>query len=67
MFAETKAHAKAIEMDLRKIEVQQSNRHVELLAKFLPDAFLARGGKAGPGKNGQTMAIYKGQTVSLSD
>ena len=45
MFAETKAHAKAIEMDLRKIEVQQSNRHVELLAKFLPDAFLARGGQ----------------------
>ncbi|XP_043222013.1 dynactin subunit 1-like isoform X2 [Amphibalanus amphitrite] len=44
MFAETKAHAKAIEMDLRKIEVQQSNRHVELLAKFLPDSFLARGG-----------------------
>ena len=44
MFAETKAHSKAIEMDLRKIEVQQSNRHVELLAKFLPDAFLARGG-----------------------
>ncbi|XP_037076983.1 dynactin subunit 1-like [Pollicipes pollicipes] len=44
MFAETKAHAKAIEMDLRKIEVQQSNRHVELLANFLPDSFLARGG-----------------------
>ena len=45
MFAKTKAHAKAIEMELRKIEVQQSNRHVELLAKFLPDSFLARGGE----------------------
>ena len=57
MFAETKAHAKAIEMALRKIEVQQSNRHVELLAKFLPDAFLARGGEAGPGENGQTVSM----------
>ena len=51
MFAETKAHAKAIEMDLRKIEVQQSNRHVELLAKFLPDSFLARGGERTRGIN----------------
>uniref|UniRef100_A0A8C7E3Z6 Dynactin subunit 1 n=1 Tax=Naja naja TaxID=35670 RepID=A0A8C7E3Z6_NAJNA len=43
-FAETKAHAKAIEMELRQMEVQQANRHVSLLTSFLPDSFLRHGG-----------------------
>uniref|UniRef100_H3AFC9 Dynactin subunit 1 n=1 Tax=Latimeria chalumnae TaxID=7897 RepID=H3AFC9_LATCH len=43
-FAETKAHAKAIEMELRKMEVQQANRHVSLLTSFMPDSFLRHGG-----------------------
>ncbi|XP_078717657.1 dynactin subunit 1 isoform X2 [Lampetra fluviatilis] len=43
-FAETKAHAKAIDMDLRKMEVQQANRHVSLMTSFMPDSFLRRGG-----------------------
>ncbi|XP_077157497.1 dynactin subunit 1 isoform X2 [Paroedura picta] len=43
-FAETKAHAKAIEMELRKLEVQQANRHVSLLTAFMPDSFLRHGG-----------------------
>uniref|UniRef100_V9KA34 Dynactin subunit 1 n=1 Tax=Callorhinchus milii TaxID=7868 RepID=V9KA34_CALMI len=43
-FAETKAHAKAIEMELRKMEVQQANRHVTLLTSFMPDSFLRHGG-----------------------
>ncbi|XP_030048404.1 dynactin subunit 1-like [Microcaecilia unicolor] len=43
-FAETKAHAKAIEMELRKMEVLQSNRHVSLLTTFMPDSFLWHGG-----------------------
>ncbi|XP_070612894.1 dynactin subunit 1 isoform X2 [Erythrolamprus reginae] len=43
-FAETKAHAKAIEMELRQMEVHQANRHVALLTSFLPDSFLRHGG-----------------------
>ncbi|KAE8628740.1 hypothetical protein XENTR_v10000196 [Xenopus tropicalis] len=43
-FAETKAHAKAIEMELRKMEVSQANRHVSLLTSFMPDSFLRHGG-----------------------
>uniref|UniRef100_A0A8C5NAV3 Dynactin subunit 1 n=1 Tax=Gouania willdenowi TaxID=441366 RepID=A0A8C5NAV3_GOUWI len=43
-FAETKAYAKAIEMELRKMEVSQANRHVSLLTAFMPESFLRHGG-----------------------
>ncbi|XP_062864339.1 dynactin subunit 1a [Trichomycterus rosablanca] len=43
-FAETKAYAKAIEMELRKMEVQQANRQVSLLTSFMPESFLRHGG-----------------------
>ncbi|OBS57977.1 hypothetical protein A6R68_10911 [Neotoma lepida] len=43
-FAETKAHAKAIEMELRQMEVVQANRHMSLLTAFMPDSFLRPGG-----------------------
>ncbi|XP_041928328.1 dynactin subunit 1 isoform X5 [Alosa sapidissima] len=43
-FAETKAHAKAIEMELRQVEVTQANRHVSLLMAFMPESFLRHGG-----------------------
>ncbi|XP_034432648.1 dynactin subunit 1 isoform X11 [Hippoglossus hippoglossus] len=43
-FAETKAYAKAIEMELRKTEVGQANRHVSLLTSFMPESFLRHGG-----------------------
>ncbi|XP_049572951.1 dynactin subunit 1a isoform X6 [Syngnathus scovelli] len=43
-FAETKAYAKAIEMELRKMEVAQLNREVALLTSFMPDSFLRHGG-----------------------
>ncbi|XP_048060528.1 dynactin subunit 1 isoform X3 [Megalobrama amblycephala] len=43
-FAETKAYAKAIEMELRKMEVVQANRQVSLLISFMPDSFLKHGG-----------------------
>uniref|UniRef100_A0AAQ4Q655 Dynactin subunit 1 n=1 Tax=Gasterosteus aculeatus aculeatus TaxID=481459 RepID=A0AAQ4Q655_GASAC len=43
-FAETKAYAKAIEMELRKMEVAQANRQVSLLTSFMPDSFLRHGG-----------------------
>lgn len=43
-FAETKAHAKAIEMELRKMEVLQASRHISLLTSFMPESFLRHGG-----------------------
>ncbi|XP_072313144.1 dynactin subunit 1-like isoform X2 [Eucyclogobius newberryi] len=43
-FAETKAYAKAIEMELRQMEVSQANRHVSLLTSFMPESFLRHGG-----------------------
>uniref|UniRef100_A0A672LMP1 Dynactin subunit 1 n=1 Tax=Sinocyclocheilus grahami TaxID=75366 RepID=A0A672LMP1_SINGR len=43
-FAEAKAYAKAIEMELRKMEVAQANRQVSLLISFMPDSFLKHGG-----------------------
>ncbi|KAJ7988874.1 hypothetical protein DPEC_G00313720 [Dallia pectoralis] len=43
-FAETKAYAKAIEMELRKMEVYQANRQVSLLTSYMPDSFLRHGG-----------------------
>uniref|UniRef100_A0A3B3R703 Dynactin subunit 1 n=1 Tax=Paramormyrops kingsleyae TaxID=1676925 RepID=A0A3B3R703_9TELE len=43
-FAETKAYAKAIEMELRKMEVIQASRQVSLLTSFMPDSFLRHGG-----------------------
>uniref|UniRef100_A0AAV2KP37 Dynactin subunit 1 n=1 Tax=Knipowitschia caucasica TaxID=637954 RepID=A0AAV2KP37_KNICA len=43
-FAETKAYAKAIEMELRKMEVSQLNLQVALLSSFMPDSFVRHGG-----------------------
>ncbi|XP_064631573.1 dynactin subunit 1-like isoform X2 [Lineus longissimus] len=43
-FAETKASAKAIDMELRKLDVQQANQHVKILSSFMPDSFMRRGG-----------------------
>ena len=45
MFTETKAHSKAIDLELRKLEVQQANQHVSYLTQYLPDNFMSRGGK----------------------
>ncbi|KAI5712579.1 hypothetical protein M8J75_009598 [Diaphorina citri] len=44
MFAETKAHARTIDLELRRLEVQQSQQHVQYLTAYMPDAFLSRGG-----------------------
>jgi dynactin 1 len=43
-FAETKAHAKAIDMELRKLDVTQANKHVFYLCSFMADSFIKRGG-----------------------
>ncbi|KAK7862442.1 hypothetical protein R5R35_001346 [Gryllus longicercus] len=44
MFAETKAHTKAIDLELRRLDVQQANEHVRYLAAYMPDSFMTRGG-----------------------
>jgi dynactin 1 len=44
MFTESKAHTKAIDLELRRIDVQQSNQHVQYLAAYMPDTFMSRGG-----------------------
>lgn len=44
MFTETKAHSKAIDMELRRLEVAQANQHVGYLTQYMPDNFMTRGG-----------------------
>lgn len=44
MFAETKAQARAIDLELRRMEVQQYHQHIQYLIAFMPDSFMARGG-----------------------
>lgn len=44
MFTETKAHSKAIDMELRRLEVAQANQHVSYLTQYMPDNFMSRGG-----------------------
>lgn len=46
MFIETKAHSKAIDMELRQLEVAQANQHVAYLTQYMPDNFMTRGGKS---------------------
>ncbi|VDI73034.1 dynactin 1 [Mytilus galloprovincialis] len=43
-FAETKAYAKTIDMELRKLEVAQANKHIAMLQSFMPEFFVNRGG-----------------------
>ena len=44
MFAETKAHAKAIDVELRKSEIEEAGAHVKYLMAFMGETFTARGG-----------------------
>lgn len=39
--AQGKAHARAVDLELRRLEVAQANRHVEFLSAFLTEGFLA--------------------------
>lgn len=43
MFAESKAYTRAIDLQLRQIELSQSNEHVRLLSAYMPDTFMNRG------------------------
>ena len=44
MFAESKAHSRAIDMELRNCDVAQANRHISLLSLYMAVSFTARGG-----------------------
>ena len=42
---EAKAHAKSVEMELRKLDVQQGVDHIHLIKMFIPDFFYQAGGE----------------------
>jgi dynactin 1 len=44
VFAESKAHTRAIDLQLRQIELTQANEHVKYLLAYMPETFMARGG-----------------------
>lgn len=44
VFAESKAHTRAIDLQLRQIELAQVNEHIKYLLAFMPETFMARGG-----------------------
>lgn len=44
IFTETKAHTKAIDLELRRLDVLQLQQHIKYLTSFMPDNFMNRGG-----------------------
>ncbi|XP_015375874.1 PREDICTED: dynactin subunit 1 isoform X2 [Diuraphis noxia] len=44
MFAETKAHSRAIDLELRRMETQEAQQHIQYLLAYMPDSFLSVGG-----------------------
>lgn len=44
MFAETKAYTRAIDLQIRQIELTQATEHVKFLSAYMPDTFMNRGG-----------------------
>lgn len=44
MFLETKEHTRAVDLQIRKIELTQANEHVKYLTAYMPDTFMNRGG-----------------------
>lgn len=44
MFTDSKAHTKAIDLELRRLDVQQLQQHIKYLTAFMPDTFINRGG-----------------------
>lgn len=45
MFAETKAQARAIDLEMRRMEVNQCQQHIQYLVAFVPDTCMVRGGE----------------------
>lgn len=46
MFAETKAHSRAIDLELRRMETQEAQQHIQYLLAYMPDSFMSIGGKS---------------------
>lgn len=44
MFTETKAHIKAIDLELRRVDIQQLQQHIKYLTSYMPESFMNRGG-----------------------
>ncbi|VVC37313.1 Hypothetical protein CINCED_3A019391 [Cinara cedri] len=44
MFAETKAHSRAIDLELRRMETQEAQQHIQYLLAYMPDSFMSLGG-----------------------
>lgn len=65
MFAESKAQARAIDLELRRMEVQQSQQHLQYLAAFMPDSFMSRGGKCLLHYN-LNLKLYSKKVVSIA-
>lgn len=45
MFAETKAHSRAIDLELRRMETQEAQQHIQYLLAYMPDSFMSFGGQ----------------------
>ena len=45
MFTETKTFTKTIDLELRKLDVQQALQHVQYLCSYMPESFMSRGGR----------------------
>lgn len=45
MFTETKAHIKAIDLELRRVDIQQLQQNIKYLTSFMPESFMNRGSK----------------------
>ncbi|XP_044753810.1 dynactin subunit 1 isoform X2 [Coccinella septempunctata] len=44
MFSENKAHTKAIDLELRRVDIEQLQQHVKYLTSYMPESFMSRGG-----------------------
>jgi len=45
MFAETKAHSRAIDLELRRMETDEAQHHIQYLLAYMPDSFMSFGGE----------------------
>lgn len=45
MFSENKAHTKAIDLELRRVDIEQLQQHIKYLTSYMPESFMNRGGK----------------------
>ncbi|KAK9873195.1 hypothetical protein WA026_021428 [Henosepilachna vigintioctopunctata] len=44
MFSENKAHTKAIDLELRRLDIEQLQQHIKYITSYMPESFMNRGG-----------------------